>query len=106
MKLIAKVSTETTFMQRKGKELELEDLTHEQKSINSLLKWGIVFSIVWLAGLGSLIAFRNGLKVKGKIKRNQELIGKGRAWWCIIVGGLGFLLWAPIVVIGVINNLT
>lgn len=84
----------------------MENYTHEQESINSLLKWGISFSILWLAGIGSAISIRNGFKAIGKIKKNKELIGKDRAWWCIIVGGLGVILWVPIVLIGLINNLT
>lgn len=84
----------------------MEDHALEQEKIDSLLKWGIVFSIIWLAGFGSLISFRNGYKAKRMIENNQGLVGKGRVWWCFIIGGFGFILWMPIVIIGVINNLS
>lgn len=32
-------------------------------------------------------------------------VGLGRAWWCLIVGGLGIVIWAPIVVIAIVNNI-
>ncbi len=32
-----------------------------QVQVDKILKWGFMFSILWLAGLGSLIAFASGL---------------------------------------------
>jgi hypothetical protein len=83
----------------------LTDILQEQAKVDSILKWGIVFSIVWLAGIGSLIAFRNGMKARKMIKNNQGLIGKKRVMWCLFAGGLGLIFWVPIVFIGIINNL-
>jgi len=60
-----------------------------QPKLNAMLRWGVVFSIVWLAGLGSLIALVQGLRARQILNAHPELSGKGRALWCIVVGGLG-----------------
>jgi hypothetical protein len=60
-----------------------------QDQIDRSLKWGIVFSIFWLVGLGSLYAFIQGLRARNAIARSEgNLIGTGKAWWCIIAGGV------------------
>lgn len=77
-----------------------------QSQLDSILKWGIIFSIFWLAGVGSLVAVILGLKAKKAIAAsNGLLVGSGRVRWCLIVGGLGLALWVPIVVVGVVNQL-
>ena len=76
-----------------------------QEQIDRMLKWGIVFSILWLAGLGSLFAIIAGSKAKKAIDAsNGTLVGTGKAWWCLVVGGLGLGFWLPIVLIGLINK--
>ncbi len=61
-----------------------------QEQIDRMLKWGIVFSILWLAGLGSLFAIIAGSKAKKAIyASNGTLVGTGKALWCLVVGGLG-----------------
>jgi hypothetical protein len=83
------------------------EMNHSQKEINSVLKRGIIFSIIWLAGIGSLIAIMSGLKARRLILHsNGALLGMGRVWWCIVFGSLGMAIWLPIVVIGIINNLS
>ena len=70
-----------------------------QSRIDSTLRWGIVFSILWLMGIGSAIAVINGLRARGAILRSRgALTGMGRVWWCLIVGGIGLLVWAPILI--------
>jgi len=76
-----------------------------QNEIDSMLKKGIIFSILWLAGIGSLIAIIAGNKAKKAINAsNGKLQGKGRALWCLIVGGVGLLFWLPIILIGIVNQ--
>ena len=73
----------------------------EQAQVNTLLRYGIVFSLVWLAGFGSAFALFAGYKARKEIKKsNRQLSGLGRAWWCLVVGGLGVLVWAPILIAG------
>ena len=58
-----------------------------------MLADGFMFSIVWLGGLGSLIALIKGLRAMRIIQQsNGELTGAAMAWWCIIVGGLGTVI--------------
>ena len=77
-----------------------------QSQLDSMLKWGIIFSLFWLAGVGSLVAVVLGLKARTAIAAsNGMLVGSGRVRWCLIVGGLGLALWVPIVVIGMLNQL-
>ncbi|MCG3120978.1 MAG: hypothetical protein ALAOOOJD_03902 [bacterium] len=84
----------------------MENTPGLQRRVDSLLKWGIVFSILWLAGIGSLCSFVLAMKARNMIKQsNGAVIGMGKVRWCLIVGGIGMLIWFPIVVIGIINNL-
>jgi len=72
-----------------------------------LVKFGVIFSLFWLAGIGSAIAVLFGFKARRLIRASGgQLLGNGGAWWCLIIGGFGLLLWLPIIVIGVFNNLT
>jgi len=75
----------------------------EQIKLNTMLRWGVAFSIVWLAGLGSLIALSAGLRARRAIHANPNLHGIGRAWWCIIAGSVGVAILSIVIVIGVYN---
>lgn len=77
-----------------------------QNKVDTLLKWGIVFSIIWLAGIGSLTSIILARRAQQIIKQsNNRIQGKGRMWWCFIVGFFGIILWFPIVLVAVINHL-
>jgi len=78
----------------------------DQERVRSLIKRGVIFSIVWLMEIGSLIAVVMGLKAHRLIKASGgQLKGNGGAWWCLIVGGIGLAVWIPIFAIGIFNNL-
>jgi hypothetical protein len=77
----------------------------DQVHVDRILRWGIIFSLLWLVGLGSALAVFNGVRARRLIgASNGQLAGIGRAWWCIIVGGLGLLIWLPIVGRGFLNS--
>jgi len=64
----------------------------DQTFINKQTRYGIIFSLIWLAGFGSTYAFFCGVRSLKRIKGSEHrLYGKLRAWWCVIVGGLGML---------------
>ncbi|MFL6285699.1 MAG: hypothetical protein ACJ74Q_21385 [Pyrinomonadaceae bacterium] len=64
-----------------------------QARVSRMLGIGFAFSIVWLSGLGSLIALIIGLRARRIIMQSEEQISGIRlAWWCIIVGGLGVVI--------------
>jgi hypothetical protein len=64
-----------------------------QARVSRMLGIGFAFSIVWLSGLGSLIALIIGLRARRIIMLSEEEISGIRlAWWCIILGGLGVVI--------------
>jgi uncharacterized membrane protein YdcZ (DUF606 family) len=64
----------------------------EQQTINSRLFRGILFSNLWCFGIGSLYSLILGIRVLRAIDDSDyQLRGKYRAWWCVVVGGLGTL---------------
>jgi hypothetical protein len=65
----------------------------QQVRVSKMLADGFMFSIVWLAGIGSLIALIKGLRAMRIIQQsNGALTGTVMAWWCIILGGLGTII--------------
>ena len=48
----------------------------EQNQVDQSLKWGIIFSILWLAGIGSLYALIQGLRAKKAIALSEGKIVK------------------------------
>ncbi|MDQ6827797.1 MAG: hypothetical protein M3081_02915 [Gemmatimonadota bacterium] len=84
---------------------ENDDNVALQDRVDALLRRGVIFSILWLAGIGSAIAFVSGLRARRLIvASNGTLRGGGRVWWCLIVGGVGIILWTPLVVVGIFNQ--
>ncbi len=70
-----------------------------QIRVSKLLSRGFVFSLVWMGGLGSLVAFIYGLKALKIIRQSKgELAGIKLAWWCLIVGGAGMII-LPLMII-------
>jgi hypothetical protein len=51
--------------------------------------------------LGNYIRFQGKKAISAS---NGTLVGNGRAWWCLIVGGLGIILWLPVIIIAIINQ--
>jgi hypothetical protein len=74
---------------------ELSEKTPEdvQRKVSSLIRIGIILSIFWLAGIGSIISIVLGLKARNIIKRaNVNISGMGGAYWCLIVGSVGLIM--------------
>jgi hypothetical protein len=81
------------------------DLARQQNAINRQLNLGIIFSLVWLFGLGSLISFVLGLRAMHSIGEDDQLRGTGRAWWCVIAGGIGTIFLICLVLAIVLHQL-
>lgn len=72
-------------------------LLKQQVKVSRMLADGFIFSIVWLGGIGSLIALIKGLQALRIIRQsNSEIRGVSMALWCIIAGALGSVI-LPIV---------
>lgn len=77
-----------------------------QARVDELLRWGTIFSILWLMGIGSAIAVRSGIKARRLIRESGGIVtGMGRVRWCLIVGSFGLIIWIPVVIVGIVNNL-
>lgn len=64
-----------------------------QRKVSSLIRIGIIFSIFWIAGIGSIISIVLGVKAINIIKRaNVNITGMRGVYWCLIVGGLGLIM--------------
>ena len=71
----------------------------KQLQVNRLLNRGVVFSIIWLLGIGSVYSVFLATRAMRMIRRsNGELQGLGRVCWCYIVGGIGILLFGSILI--------
>ena len=71
--------------------METPDLDLQLK-VSKILSRGFVFSLVWMGGVGSLIAFVSGLHAIHLIKKSSGSVGGIKmAWWCIIVGLVGMI---------------
>jgi|GraSoiStandDraft_41_1057321.scaffolds.fasta_scaffold2224556_1 hypothetical protein len=83
----------------------MTDLRLKQYRLDSMLQFGIICSIVWMMGIGSLYAFLCGLRARSIIKASGgQLVGMGRAKWCIIVGGIGIAVWLPVLAVVVMRR--
>ena len=83
----------------------MTDLRLKQYRLDSMLQFGIICSIVWMLGIGSLYAFLCGLRARSIIKASGgQLVGMGRAKWCIIVGGIGIAVWLPVLAVVVMRR--
>jgi hypothetical protein len=78
----------------------------QQRRIDAMLRWGIVFSFFWFGGLGSLFALSAGWQARKLIvESGNALEGRFKAWWCMIVGGIGSFICLAVIGIGLFNNL-
>ncbi|MCH7688090.1 MAG: hypothetical protein IH899_15655 [Planctomycetes bacterium] len=74
------------------------DTADPQFTVNRLLARGIASSLVWMMGFGSLYSIFCAFQAKKMINRsNGELHGLKRVRWCYVVGGIGIIIWMPVV---------
>jgi hypothetical protein len=67
-----------------------------QVRLCKILGLAFALSITGVAGVGSLFALVQGLRVRRVIKQHRGRFGGILlAWWCIVVGALGVLLLPP-----------
>jgi len=78
----------------------------EQKKVMKYNKVALIFSLLWLGGVGSLIAILYSNKVLKIIKHSEHsLSGKGMAIFCLILGILGVSFWGFIILGSIISRI-
>jgi hypothetical protein len=76
--------------------VELDPKLALQVRVSQMLGFGLAFSLVWLGGFGSLVAFVVGLYARKLIKDSGGGVnGMRLAWWCIVAGALGSWIGLP-----------
>ena len=76
-----------------------------QDTVDAMLRRGVIFSIVWLMGIGSAISIFQAFRAMRIINQsNGEIEGMGKVLWCFIVGGLGVLFWGFVMIMVIING--
>jgi len=86
--------------------VEVEPTMEEQRSVNSLLGRGVLFSIVWLGGIGSIYSLILARRAKRMIELSEgHLKGMGRVCWCYILGWAGVGIWGLIFLLMIVRSL-
>jgi hypothetical protein len=76
--------------------MELDPKLALQVRVSRMLGYGFAFSLVWLGGVGSLVAFAVGLRARKLIRESGGGVsGMRLAWWCIVAGALGGWIGLP-----------
>jgi hypothetical protein len=85
----------------------MDNNSHLQDKVDSMLHRGILFSILWLMGIGSAISIFQAIKAMKIIKQsNGTITGMGKVWWCFIAGGWGVMFWGFVMLKVIINSAT
>jgi hypothetical protein len=76
-----------------------------QIRVSRMLGYGFAFSLVWLGGVGSLVAFVLGLRALKVIRGSRgEVTGGKLAWWCIVAGAVGTVALLPFFIIRLLGE--
>ncbi len=68
-----------------------------QTEINRLVNRGIVLGLVWIMGIGSVIALISGFQAKKLIRSSENVLtGNKKANQSILIGILGLLVWVVV----------
>jgi len=81
------------------------DLDEQQRKLDRVLRVGLFFGLVWLGGIGSIIAFVSGVRARRIIDSGDgELEGNFRSLACILAGLAGIGMWAVILFVVLAGN--
>jgi low affinity Fe/Cu permease len=82
------------------------EIAELQRYVNRLLSRGVIFSIIWVFGIGSFYSVYLASKAHRIIGESQGRIrGLTSVWWCYINGGIGVVLFTMVLVVMVYNSL-
>ncbi len=69
-----------------------------QTEVNRLVNRGIILGLVWMMGIGSVIALISGFQAKKLIRSSQNgITGNKKANQSILIGVLGLLVWVIVI---------
>ena len=69
-----------------------------QTEVNRLVNRGIVLGLVWIMGIGSVIALISGFQAKKLIRTSESILtGNKKANQSILIGILGLLVWVVVI---------
>jgi hypothetical protein len=78
----------------------------QQVRVSKRLGVGFACSLLGVGGIASLVALIIGLRARREINQSGgEIVGLRMAWWCIITGAIGTLVFPPLVALLVIRQL-
>lgn len=70
-----------------------------QTEVNRLVNRGIVLGLVWIMGIGSVIALISGFQAKKLIRTSENILtGKKKANQSILIGIIGLLVWVVVII--------
>ncbi len=76
-----------------------------QVKVSKMLGMAFAFSITGIAGIGSFMALVLGWKALRIIRRSNERInGRLMAWWCILAGALGTLIFPAATIAAILKK--
>lgn len=74
-----------------------------QTEVNRIVNRGIIFGIIWIMGIGSIIALTSGFQAKKIIKESgNTLDGNSKATKSILIGIGGLFVWVIAIAIIII----
>ncbi|MEO6694124.1 MAG: hypothetical protein ABIY50_13430, partial [Ignavibacteria bacterium] len=66
-----------------------------QTEVNRLLNRGIIFGMIWIIGIGSVIALTSGFQANKLIRQSGNILeGKKKVTQCFIIGIAGLIVLA------------
>ena len=82
---------------------EIEEL---QRYVNGLLNRGVIFSIIWVGGIGSFYSLYLATKARRIMRESPgKITGHNRLWWCYLWGGAGVFLFTVGLLVVLYNSL-
>ncbi len=85
-----------------NKEITDTELQILNRKLSKHLRIGIIFSLIWLGGIGSLVGLINGIKAYKIVEQTHgQFGGKVGAWFCILLGTGGIVIWG-VIILGVL----
>jgi hypothetical protein len=82
------------------------EIDETQRYVNRLLSRAVIFSIIWVFGIGSFYSVYQAARAHRIIRESKGTIrGLTSVWWCYINGGFGVVLFTGVLLVMIYNAL-